>query len=342
MDDRSKKILMAVIQSYINSAIPVGSRYLGKHYSLGICPATIRNTMADLEELGFLSQPHTSAGRIPTNRGYKFYVDEIIGYDMVSDEDLYATLFDNLLKIKGDLEDYFSEITRTLSEYSQYMGFTVFSTLNSQRLRKLELVFYKEKSIVAILLTEEGVVKHRVIEMDIKLKQSDLITLASYINNTFAGSTLEQIRNELLDDIYLKKAQCDSIISQALNICRMAVSCISTDVYMYGMSRMLNFPDFYDIKKIKELFKAVEDKHNMIKILDRIIEAAGIQVLVGSEADPEFEDLSMVVSPFHDRGRPFGVIGLIGPKRMNYKSAISIVDTSVRFLSEQLEKRQED
>lgn len=338
MDERSKEILRAVIESYINLASPIGSRFLGKHYDLGICPATIRNTMADLNELGFLEQPHTSSGRIPTDRAYKFYVEEILEDKITSDNQFLRILYKNLLDIK-DLSDYLLSMAKMIADYTKYIGITLSSGQSDCILDEVEFVKYKDNFIVVVLITKEGIIKHRIVEDSARLSISDLRRISKYLNSQFAGCTLEQIRQALVDDVFVKKSLCDNLIAKALEICADTISSFKVDLNISGVSGILNLPDFGEIEKIKSLASAIEDKATIISLLDKITEGDGIQVLVGAESSLENEDLSLVASALLEGGRRVGVIGLIGPKRMDYLSAIEIVDASVKFLSNQLKKK---
>jgi heat-inducible transcriptional repressor len=341
MDERDKKILVAVIQSFIDTALPVGSRFISKRYDMGISSATIRNAMSDLEELGFLTQPHTSAGRVPTALGYKFYIDEIMGLDFSSDDELTNILYDKLVEFRGDLGRFMQDITRTLSAYSHFMGVTLSCATGNGTLREIEFFDYGEKGIVAVLLTAEGIVKHELIGLGRRyaLTQNDLNDMARYINNEFAGLRLCEIRKVLQEDIYLEMAMRDDMVSRAINLCVNALASINSDVYIMGLSELLTFPDFNDIQKIKDISNDIEDKSKILALLDRISTGEGVQVFVGQENDAFTKDhgLSLVASAFHDKGGPCGVVGLIGPRRMNYTQAISIVGTSVRFLSGRLQ-----
>ncbi|MES0336897.1 MAG: heat-inducible transcriptional repressor HrcA [Candidatus Magnetobacterium sp. LHC-1] len=339
MDERTKKILIAVIQSYIQSAAPVGSRYISKKYGLGISPATIRNTMSDLEEMGYLSQPHTSSGRMPTDKGYRLFVEELRACSVNANDDLLALLATQNLCSMGDLNDLLDSVTRALSEYSRYLVVTLSSTMEKCILKKIDFSVLRDNVVVVLLLTEEGVVKHKTVESRDGLTQGDLRQMAAYLNSQFKGCTLGDIRNALLDIVYQEMAMRDDLIAVALNLCKNAIYPCNLDVFISGISALIDLPDFCDIQKIKELSKAVDDKQKIINLLDKMMESEGVQVYIGTESFLDTEELSLVASTFCDKGRPFGVLGLIGPQRMDYANAISIVDTSARFLSNHLQGR---
>ncbi len=341
MDDRSKDILFAVIQSYINNSTPVGSRYIFKKYPLGISSATIRNTMADLEDLGYLSQPHTSAGRVPTNMGYKFYVDEILDKSVDSDSELLDDLYENLMEEKCDLGSFLIKVTEMLACRSKYIGVTMSSSAEKSILKKIEFFPYKNNKLAVVILTEEGAIKHKVIDSEQSTSPKDLNRIASYLNAEFSGHSLTEVRKILLEDLNNNKHQRDNLISKAFNLCMDAINFGDTlymDVCFTGMSDMLELPDFSDIRKIREMSKTMEDKQTIVKLLDKIIDSDGVHVCLDTEPLLRSNEFSIVASRFYERGRPFGILGLIGPKRMDYMSAISMVSTTANFLSKQFEK----
>src|SRR4030042_1664094 len=235
LDERSKKVLCAVIQNYIHYPDPVGSRTVAKKYSFGLSSATIRNIMADLEEMGFLTHPHTSAGRIPTHRGYRLYVDSLM--------------------TKGDCSNK------------------------------------------AIILTDQGLINSKIISSDLNLTQKDLNRIAGYLNAELSGYTFDEIRQKVIREMSREKKQCDTLISNSLNICREAFFSSYGDLFIAGLSEVLELPDFADLQKIKELSRAVEDKHAIIKLLDKLSESDGVQIIIGAENTmDEMKELSLVVS----------------------------------------------
>ncbi|MCG6550979.1 MAG: heat-inducible transcriptional repressor HrcA [Candidatus Magnetominusculus sp. LBB02] len=334
MDSRTRKILFAVIESYIGIAAPVGSRYISKRYGFGLSSATIRNTMSDLEELGFLSQPYASSGRIPTGNAYRFFVDSLLEDGMSQHSNLLSILSDRATDTRASLDDFLAVISRLMSESSHYMGVVLSRTTESSTLRKIEFYSYKENMIVAILLTEHGVVRHMILES--RLTQKDMNEISRYLNKEYAGLTLRDIKLALIEEVAKQRQRCDTLKEKAKCLCKSVFSSINADIFISGMSELINLPDFDDIHKIKELSKAIDNKGVMITLLDKILQSEGVQVIVGS--DPLLDDkaLSLVASTFYENGKPFGVLGLIGPQRMDYANAISIVSTSANFLSKQL------
>lgn len=340
LDERSKKILCAVAQNYINHPDPVGSRTVAKKYSFGFSPATIRNIMADLEDMGFLTHPHTSAGRVPTDRGYRFYVDSLIAKGDYSNKDFLRGLFKRLEILRNNIDMLFSETTKTISMLSHYLGVAMSPKPNVTTLKRIELFGYKADKVVAIIFTDEGLIKHKIISIDLEVTQKDLNRIAGYLNSEFSGYTFDKIRLKVIKEMSKEKVICDSLISKAINICQEAFFSSYGDLFVSGLSEVLELPDFADLQKIKELSRAIEDKHTIIRLLDKLLESDGVQIIIGSENSmDEMKKLSLVVSACKESNRPIGVIGVIGPTRMNYSRAISIVDTTAKFISKVLAER---
>jgi len=343
LSERSKKILYAVVQSYINYPDPVGSRIVTKRYSLGLSPATIRNIMADLEEMGYLIQPHTSAGRVPTDLGYRFYVDSLVNEGDLNSNieiEILQGLYRRLEILKNNIELLLSETTKSLSLLSHYLGVAMSPTPDMTTLRKINLLKYNADKVAVVLFTDEGNIKNKIIAVDSEISQKDLNRIATYLNSEFSGYTFDEIRIKLVKEMAKEKTRCDYLISKAMRICREALCFPLNELFVSGLSEVLDLPDFSDLKTIRELSKAVEDKHNIIKLLDKMSETEGVQILIGSENEQDqMRRLSLVASPCREGGRPVGVVGIIGPTRMNYSKAIYIVENTAKFISRMITGR---
>lgn len=339
LDERAKQILYAVVQSYINKPDPVGSRFIVKKYSLGFSPATVRNIMADLEDLGFLSQPHTSAGRVPTDKGYRFYVDSLlnVGWGNESDAGMVEFLHQftkKLENIRSDINRIFLEVTNALSVMSNYIGVVTPPRAEKTIFNRISFIKYKEDKVVATLMTEEGVIKNKIIGVDSKLTQDDLNRIADYLNAEYSGRTIDEIKNLLVKKAYREKALWDKLIAKAIKIYEQAISFIEDDVYVSGLYNVINLPDFSDISKIREISRAIKDKHIILKLLNELTNTEGVHVFIGNENTvEEMKNLSVVASTYKERERPIGVIALIGPTRMDYSKAIYMVDAVAKCIS---------
>jgi len=335
LDERTKNVLFAVIQCYINSPGPVGSRAVTKKFSFGLSPATIRNIMSDLEEMGYLHQPHTSAGRVPTDTGYRYYVDSLKDEQSHITKDFMQALNSRLDMLKKDINVFLDESSKMLSSLSHYIGVTVSPGASTTVLHKLELIKYRRNQVAVILFTDEGMIRNKLIETDADLSQRDLNRVAEYINTQFSGSTLAEIKKSVVREITREKVLCGDLISEAAVICREVFSAVPGTVYIYGLSEMLALPDFCDIDRIKELLKTIEDKHVIVRLLDRISESGGTQIFIGSENPlEELKRFSLVAATYREGKRPVGAIGIIGPTRMNYVRAISIVNLTANYITD--------
>ncbi len=335
LNERTEKVLFAIVESFINTNEPIGSRFITKTYSFNLSPATIRNIMADLEEFGFLAQPHTSAGRIPTDRGYRFYVDFLSRSSEV--EDAFIESFITRLEAKReDLNGLLEGAARTLSEHSSYLGLAAPMKSGRTTLNRIELFNYRGNYIAVVLLTDEGPIKHKIIRAGQKLTPGTLRRISDYLNQEFSGYTVDEIRLKLVKEMSREKALCDILITKAVEICREALSFPPGEIYVCGFSDFIGLPDFSS--RIREIAGAIEDKHFMLKLLEQV--EAGIEgpsVLIGSENPvKEMKDLSLIVSTYKQDGKVAGSIGVIGPTRMDYSRAIVMVQTAARFITEAL------
>jgi heat-inducible transcriptional repressor len=341
LNERNRKVLYAVIQSYIDYPGPVGSRAITKRYPFGLSPATIRNIMADLEEMGFLAQPHTSAGRVPTDLGYRFYVDTLISEGgEYRNREILEGLYRKFEALRNDIDVLFTETTKSLSLLSHYLGIAMSPVPDMTTLRRINLLKYKGDRAVVVLFTDEGMLKNKVVSIDPDISQKDLNRIASYLNSEFSGSTFDEIRTRVIQEMSQEKHTCEALISQAMKICQDALHFHDSSVFVSGLAEVLNLPDFADLKKIRSLSRAIEDKHTIIQLLDNLSDAEGVHVIIGSEnSTNEMQKLSVVVSPCREGSRSVGVVGIIGPTRMNYAKAMYIVENTSRLISRILSER---
>jgi len=337
LDERSKQILQAVIQCYINTPGPVGSRVVSKKYHFGFSPATIRNIMSDLEEMGYLSQPHTSAGRVPTDSGYRFYVDSLAVERQQINNALTAELNRKFELLKKDINSFLDDASKMLSELSHYIGITMSPNTSMTTLSKIELLKYRDNQLAVILFTDEGIIKNKIVPVDPEVSQKELNIIAEYINSRFKGQSLDEIKRLILKEMTRERVLCDSLISEAIRICRTAFSAAPGNIYISGLSEVLRLPEFCDINRIRELLQTLEAKHIIVNLLDNIADAEGTQVLIGAEnLLTEMKQFSLVAATYKEGGRPIGTVAIIGPKRMNYLEAISIVDSTAQFITKLL------
>jgi heat-inducible transcriptional repressor len=338
LSERMKWILRAVIENYILTAEPVGSKTISNMSNPHLSPATIRNIMADLEEMGFLFQPYTSAGRVPTEKGLRFYVDSILDVHELSPEE-QEKIRSRYLNFPPEGVDLFKETCRILSSSSHYLGVVWAPKMGLVKLQHIEFVKLRRHLILAILVSTTGLVQNRLIEVEEDFSQSELDHLSDYLNSLLTGLTLYQVREKLLDQMRIEKKAYDDLFEKALKLGEQAFSSIDdTDVFIDGRTNILQQPEFSNISTMTDLFKAFEEKATMVKLLDKCMAPRGVQISIGRESEvQEMENCSMVTSTYGCRGQVWGALGVIGPRRMNYSKVIPLVDYSARLLTEILE-----
>ncbi len=340
LSERMRRVLEIVVEDYILHAEPVGSRTISKKSNLNLCPASIRNIMSDLEDLGLLAQPYTSAGRIPTEKGLRFYVDSIINIKELNDQEQQEIRSKYLNRlIEGP--DLFREISRILSSSSHYLGVVWTPRMSLVVLQHIEFVKLRRHMVLTILVSTTGLVYNRIIEVEKEFSQSELNHLADYLNGFLVGLPLYQVREKLLEQMKFAKNAYDDLFEQALKLGEKAVSSIDdADVFIEGKTNILNEPEFSNVSKMTELFRAFEEKATMIKLLDKFMEPKGVQIAIGSENQvQEMETCSVVTSTYSCGGEVLGVLGVIGPQRMNYSRVIPLVSYTAKLLTEILESQ---
>ncbi len=341
LDERQRQILLAVVCNYIATADPVGSRTIARKYGFGISPATIRNIMADLEEMGFLVQPHTSAGRIPTDRGLRFYVDHL-EQSRKSLEEPEASDIDEALQMEIELGHLMKKTTELLSQLSQQASLVLAPNLKSTVCRHIDFIKLSHSQALVLFISETGLVHKRVISLAEDISQDTFDKMSKLITTELMGLSLAKIRLKLLKMMKTEKTQFDKLLAQAIKLSQQFFSeeADDSELYVGGTFNMMNQPEFADIEKMRHLFKAFEEKRLLIHILDKCIDDEDVIVIIGEENDVEdMQDLSFVISSYKSGGRALGVVGIIGPKRMNYTQVIPIVGHTAKAVSRLLTER---
>jgi heat-inducible transcriptional repressor len=338
LSERMRQILQMVIEDYILTAEPVGSRTISRKSNLALSPATIRNIMSDLEDLGLLFQPYTSAGRVPTEKGFRFYVDSILNVHELSDKE-QQEIRSKYTSYQVEGPDLFRETSRILSLSSHCLGIVWAPRMSSIILQHTEFVKLRRHLVLAILVSTTGLVYNRIIEVEEDFNQSELDHLSDYLNSFLTGLTLSQVREKLLEQMRVEKGAYDCLLEQALKLGEKAFASIDeTDVFIEGRTNILQEPEFSNISKMSDLFRAFEEKATMVKLLDKFTDPKGVQIAIGSESKiQEMETCSLVTSTYGCEGTVWGALGVIGPRRMNYSRIIPLVDYSAKLLTEILE-----
>ena len=339
LSERNSLILQAVIQDYIRTAEPVGSRVLSRHYNLSISPATIRNVMSDLEEMGLLTQPHTSAGRIPTEKGLRFYVDSLLQVRDISGPDQQA-INQEFAGLSPEAEQVIRHSSKVLSSVSRHMGIVLAPRFSAQTLQQLQFVRVNDHMILVVLVGRTGMIQNRIIETEEELGSEDLDRFNRYLNDVLEGLTISEIKGRILEEMQQEKNQFDQMLSRALKLSHKVFVEDTTedDVYIDGHGNLLDYPEFADVGVMKSIFKAFEDKSILVKLLDQTINASGVQIFIGAETElAELQGCTLIASRYSRGTRPLGTLGVIGPTRINYSKIIPVVDYTAKLVSHILE-----
>lgn len=335
MDDRLKSILCAIVENYIATVEPVGSRTLSKGLSLNLSPATIRNSMADLTELEYLEQPHTSAGRVPTNRAYRYYVDHCIS-DLGEDalpEEVQTVIERSLNESSAGLAQLLNSATVLISGLTQFTGVVASPRISQVRLRMIEFLKINESQIYVVLITQSNMVHQKIIESSEDLSQEFLNSISEYLNEHFAASSLEDVREKVLESLVKEKENYDQMLAQAVRLSRKAFD-IADERQLYVEGQSFIAREFDNLEKIRRLLEALEDKISLIGLLDKTLDSPGVNITIGLEDSELFlDDCSLVTAKYHIGNRALGSIGVIGPNRMNYGKIIPILEYTAKTLS---------
>ncbi len=346
MDFRKREVLEAIIECYNQTAAPVGSRTIERRYGMGVSAATIRNTMADLEELGYVTQPHPSAGRVPTEIGYRVYVDSLMEAEELSNKEKLL-IQERCASLDGGFEHVIEQTSKILSEISHYIGFVLTPELHESILRRLELIpidgdddnSKHQGKVLAVLLMASGVVKNHIVPVSKDLTDQDIRRISRILNEKLVGLSLQRIQQISQDTAHLK-AIFDTYLSDSVAAFTRNTFSLNQEIHIYldGASNFFSQPEFLQVDKIEPLFRLLEQKERITGLLSLPQPTSGIQVVIGSENNYEgMEMCSVVHSCYTSRGDVMGTIGVIGPTRMQYPRIVSIVDFTAQVMSQVFE-----
>jgi len=334
LNNRQLKILQAIIKNYLDTAEPVGSRTISKKYDLGISSATIRNEMSDLEELGFIVQPHTSAGRIPTDKGYRLYVDDLMKYEELNINSIES--IKHMLQNKvATVDCLLQEISKILSILTNYPTMTSTSNYKKTSLKYMQLIPLDEKSIIIVIITDGNIVKNHVINVTKIIDKDELNGLSDILNKYLKGLTLEDINLELIQKIKYKMGDSSDILNSILDAINSTIEVADDiEVYTSGATNILNFPEFNDLSRAKNLISTLEEKQmilNMLKGAKNNQSDSNIKISIGGENSfDQIKDCSVITTTYRIGGKEIGSIGIIGPTRMDYARVVSTLNYLVK------------
>lgn len=335
LNERSQKLLKSLVERYIHDGQPVGSRALSKDTDINLSPATIRNVMSDLEELGLIHSPHTSAGRIPTVHGYRFFVDTLLTVKSLKAQEL-ERLHQGLDAEGGD--DALGMASKLLSDTTQMAGVVTLPRQELVCLRHIEFLPLSNTRVLVIFVTNEHEVHNRIIYTEKKFTAAELQQAANYLTSLYSGQSLASVRENVVQDMEQDQQRMNQSMLDAVNMAHLTFeqdNSHSNEGYVLsGETNLMGFSELSDMDRLKGLFDAFSQKRGIIHLLDKCLAAEGVQIYIGEESGYQaFEHCSLVTSPYSVNDEVVGVLGVIGPTRMAYEKIIPCVDMTAKLLS---------
>jgi len=336
LNERSLHLLKTLVERYIHDGQPVGSRALSKNSDIKLSPATIRNVMSDLEDLGLIHSPHTSAGRIPTVKGYRFFVDSLLTVKPL--ESNAVNQLSSNLKQAGNADDVVNRASKMLSEVTKMAGVVTLPRREVLCLRHIEFLPLSNTRVLVIFVTNEQEVHNKIIHTAKQFSEAELVQAANYLNAVYSGQTLESVRQAVFDSLQQDQQRVNQGMIDAVNIAQQAFEQQPAEDYVLsGETNLMGFNELSDMGHLKQLFEAFSQKQGVIHILDQCLVADGVQIYIGEESGYQaFDQCSLVTSSYAINDETVGVLGVIGPTRMAYEKVIPFVDVTAKLLGSAL------
>ncbi|OGA15204.1 MAG: heat-inducible transcriptional repressor HrcA [Betaproteobacteria bacterium RIFCSPLOWO2_02_FULL_66_14] len=332
LDKRARLLLKTLVERYIEEGQPVGSRTLSRHSGLDLSPATIRNVMADLEELGFIASPHTSAGRVPTPQGYRLFVDTLLVVKTLGTDAIH--------ELEGQLhpdnpQRMIQAASQLLSQLTQFAGVVMTPRRRPTTLRQIEFLRLSEKRVLLIVITTEGDVQNRILHTDRDYTPSELVAAANFLNQHYNGQNFEDIRKRLREELHELRQDMLKLMTEAVDASSQAAAEGTEPLVITGEKNLLAVSDLsQDMGRLRQLFELFERKTSLLRILDLSLRGQGVQIFIGGESGVSTPDeVSLVTAPYRVNGEVVGTLGVIGPTRMAYDRVVPLVDVTAKLLS---------
>ena len=329
LSDRHQRVLVMLIENYIDRGEPVSSLWLTDRGGLGVSSATIRNILADLESRGLVQQPHTSAGRVPTDLGYRCYVDALLQRRRTGGP---PRAIEARLRLGSTVDEVLANVSQELSRASHHVGFALVPFGELATLKRIEFVLLSTDRVLVVLVTGEGQICHKVIDAPGEVTSDELQQATNYLNAEFVGQPLFQVRSAILDQLQQERMLYDALMARALRLASQTLVDLAPEheIHIQGVSSLLSeagsAEDRLSMHTLRALFRIIEEKHRLMRLLSEYIEGPGMTVVIGTEHTlPDLQNLSLVASTYVD-GTRTGTVGIIGPRRMRYSRAIAAVD----------------
>jgi heat-inducible transcriptional repressor len=334
---RERDILAAICREYIISGEAVGSRTLVRRQGIAQSPATVRNVMSDLEERGLLQKPHTSAGRVPTDIGLRFFVDRLMQLRDLSDEER-ADIRRRYKITDVELQGLMREISRLLSDLSHQCALVLVPRTDVSRLKRVEFVPLRRGKLIAVLVMSSGRVENRLIHVERDLDPDELSRVHHYLNDLCGGHEIAEVRQVVQAALKDAQQQVDTFRSRALKLGSAALAPAEDEVLIGGQSKLLDGPELHDPEQMKAMMRALDDRRVVLRLLDETISAEGVQVFIGAETNEQEMQGYAIVAAAYGGSRPLGTIGVIGPSNMDYPRVLPIVDFTASILTDLLKE----
>jgi heat-inducible transcriptional repressor len=339
LDDRKRRILQAIIDDYIDTAEPIGSRTIARRHELGLSSATIRNEMSDLEEMGYLAQPHTSAGRIPSDKGYRLYVDQLMrARDLTCDE---VEAIRNAMEMRiNELSQLVRQASAVMSRFTGYTSMAMTPQMRKSTIKAIQVVPIEADKVLVIVVTNTGVLRNNLVKLSEVIRPDMIIGISNVLNEKLNGLTIEQINLNVMGEI----EQATGVSKERLiPIYEGVADCIrqidNPEVYIDGTTNIFNYPEFMDVARAKEFLSLLDEKHNLSNFLKDSLEKSGISVKIGSENDIEgIQDCSLITANYNLGDMFIGAIGIIGPTRMEYSKVISSMNYMRKKINQEISR----
>jgi heat-inducible transcriptional repressor len=340
--EKDKLVLNLIVESYLKIGKPISSGFIAQRKQLPDSPATIRNIMAKLEELDYLSQPHTSAGRIPTDKGLRFYVNNLLKETIFPKEQVNLLAEDFSLK-KGDLNSLLVQVSKILAEYSDNLGFVLSPRISKINFHHLRFIKITEDKVMIILITSFGLVLTEIVQTTSYFTQLELDEASQYLNQSFRGKNLTFVRDYLFRELPRYKLKYENVLNKLTTLLRIYILQEEgeSQIFLEGTSKLLDKAELFDMERLKSLFEKFEEKAKLAKLLSDFIALDQVKVLIGSELNfPDISDCSLVLSHYGYENQVLGSLGIIGPKRIPYQRIIPLVSCVAKRLSQTISHNQ--
>jgi heat-inducible transcriptional repressor len=343
LDTRAREVLQEIVIEHISSGEAISSRSLSKCGRFQLSPASLRNVMADLEDLGYLAQPHTSAGRVPTDRGYRYFIEYLMKSRTLSERERHV--IDDQVSHTNEIDEMLHLASRIVSRMSDQIGLVFMPTLLQFAIRSVDFVGVSEAKVLCVFVGTNGVVVNKVVETRLPFTRDELQKISRFITIEFGGMTLDAIRRRLIRMTEEERAQHDEMLQKTIHLGIEAVGevlPVERELYVEGAASILSKPEYADAEALRRTFLALQEKEKLVHLLESCLDEEGLQILIGGESDfTQVHNFSIVARRYGNHGGPLGMVGIIGPMRMEYARMAPLVDYLGRALSRKIEEEEQ-